>query len=192
MKKETKSQNIIYQDGKGVTITALSFRVRNTLYPLDYITGYGISIIQPKLRSGMFMIVLGICVGLGGMMNMNEIKINEWHILIPTPEIFGGLISPVELLEGIALIFFLTGITVLLLARERYVLWINVGGQKMGTIVSCNKNYIEDVARALSKGLKRIVDSYERLPRSMSVSGNYSEADPSLITRSNKKWINVI
>lgn len=135
-----------YRDDHGVVITGLSLCVHNKLYPLEYISKCGVSLLIPNRKPGIFLLLLGLGAGLMAW--------SEWANPVPFINTMGVVLSHVEFIICVAAIIVLLGLIELLLLPKIYIVWIIFEGREIYVLESRNRIYAKEVAAVLSRRLR--------------------------------------
>jgi hypothetical protein len=143
--------NVIYTNGRDVTITDSVFEVGKMKYRLNGITKYGFSVLKPERLPSLLLLVLSVLLMISGFLNT-----------FPNPD---GLYQSFK--EGghyganLIAIWgggFLAVVAILLLVimRERYSVRISTAEGEKDAVVSPRKEYISQVVEALNKAFNRV------------------------------------
>jgi len=143
--------NVIYTNGRDVTITDSVFEVGKMKYRLNGITKYGFSVLKPERLPSLLLLVLSVLLMISGFLNT-----------FPNPD---GLYQSFN--EGgyyganLIAIWgggFLAVVAILLLVimRERYSVRISTAEGEKDAVVSPRKEYISQVVEALNKAFNRV------------------------------------
>ena len=132
---------VIYTDGRDVTVTDSTLKVKNTSYNLNGITKLSFWTIRPDRWPGILLLLLGLTAAILGYLNMVPADMN-----VQTDD---GLLSgnTLALWAGIALIFI--GLLILMFARERYAVRISTAEGEKNAIVSNRREYIAQIVDAI-------------------------------------------
>lgn len=135
---------IIYTDGHDVVVTETMLKVKSSPYSLNGITKHGLSIIKPNRAPGYVLMFLGIilaCIGLLQLISPTSIPDvhigTKWMTANTLALILGGL-------------FFIVGILIVALMRERYAVRIATAEGEKDVIVSTKKEYVAQIINALN------------------------------------------
>ena len=157
------TENILYTDGRDVTVTQSALQVRSKWYNLDGITKHAFSIIQPVRFPAILLFVTGISLTISGGANLIALDI----------QLIGSMPVP---LNGIALwvgvFMMLAGAVMMRSLRERYAVRITTAEGEKNVVISTHKEYITQIIHALNGAFfARIHDSSQkRAPREFTVS----------------------
>ena len=150
--------NVIYTNGRDVTITDSVFEVGKMKYRLNGITKYGFSILKPERLPSILLLILSILLMVSGFLNT-----------FPNPD---GLYQSFndDGYYGANLIAiwgggFLAVVAILLLVimRERYSVRISTAEGEKDAVVSPRKEYISQVVEALNKAFNRVYPYNRRI-----------------------------
>lgn len=132
---------VIYTDGREVTVTDSTLKVRNTSYRLNGITKLSFWTIRPDRWPGVVLMLLGLASAVLGYLRMVPAELN-----VTTNE---GLLSSntVALWVGVALA--MAGLSILLLVRERYAVRIGTAEGEKNAVVSRKREYIAQIVDAI-------------------------------------------
>lgn len=134
---------VIYTDGRDVTVTDSTLKVKNTAYHLNGITKLCMWTIRPDRWPGALMLLLGVVAIVCG-----------WLELLPASmhmETDGGIISGNTLAMWGGAVFILIGILVLALSKEKYAVRIATAEGEKNAIVSEKREYIAQIVDALNR-----------------------------------------
>jgi hypothetical protein len=133
---------VIYTDGRDVTVTDSTLKVKHTSYNLNGITKLSFWTIRPDRWPGIFLIVLGLAAAVCGFMNLIPADMN---VKTDSGEVVSG--NTLALLVGIVLA--LIGFVILLFARERYAVRIATAEGEKNAVVSRKREYIAQIIDAI-------------------------------------------
>ena len=134
---------VIYTDGRDVTVTDSTLRVKNTAYKINGITRFTLWTIRPDRWPGVLLMLLGVGALLCG-----------WLGLIPadmsmrTEE---GVVSSNVLAQWIGGALFLLGLLVLAVTKERYAVRIATAEGEKNAVVSHKREYVAQIVDALNR-----------------------------------------
>ncbi|MEQ8364002.1 MAG: DUF6232 family protein [Cyclobacteriaceae bacterium] len=143
--------NVIYTNGRDVTITDSVFEVGKMKYRLNGITKYGFSVLKPERLPSILLLVLSVLLMISGFLNtfpnpdgLYQSFNDGGHYGANLIAIWGG--------------GFLAVIAILLLVilRERYSVRISTAEGEKDAVVSPRKEYISQVVEALNKAFNRV------------------------------------
>lgn len=143
--------NVIYTNGRDVTITDSVFEVGGMKYRLNGITKYGFSVLKPERLPSLLLLILSVLLMISGFLNtfpnpdgLYQSFNDGGHYGANLIAIWGG--------------GFLAVIAILLLAilRERYSVRISTAEGEKDAVVSPRKEYISQVVDALNKAFNRV------------------------------------
>lgn len=148
--------NVIYTNGRDVTVTDSTLEVRSTTYRLKGIIKYSFSVLRSERVPCIFLLILSVVLMVCGFLNT-----------FPNPE--GVSLSHQGQYYGINLIAiyiggFLSLIAILLLAvlKERYSLRISTAEGDKDAVVSPHKEYISQIVDALNRATMRYINPAKR------------------------------
>ena len=132
---------VIYTDGRDVTVTDSTLKVKNTSYNLNGITKLSFWTIRPDRWPAILLLLVGLAAAAFGYLKMVPQDMN-----VQTNE---GILSSntLALWVGIALAVF--GILMLLLTKERYAVRIGTAEGERNAVVSRKREYIAQIVDAI-------------------------------------------
>jgi hypothetical protein len=137
------SDKVIYTDGRDVTVTDSTLKVKHSSYQINGITKLRFWTIRPDRWPGVLLLVLGLGAALCGWLGMipGEMNIQTNNGVITGNELFlyGGLVLAV------------IGIIILAVTRERYAVRITTAEGEKNAIVSTKRDYIQQIVDALNR-----------------------------------------
>lgn len=140
---------VLYTDGRGITVTDSTFRVKNTSYRLDGIIKHGLLIMRPERLPGMMLLIVGFIVAVIGILNLippsfiPDMQIRDQYVTANEVAMWAG--------GGLALI----GLLVVAVVRERYAVRIATAEGEKNAVVSDKKEYISQIVNALNEAFGR-------------------------------------
>lgn len=143
--------NVIYTNGRDVTITDSIFEVGNIRYRLNGITKYGFSILKAERIPSVLLLVLSVLLMISGFLNTfpnpdgayQTFEHGEYYGANLFAIWGGGFLAAVSLL-------------LLIILRERYAVRISTAEGEKDAIISPRKEYISQVIEALNKAFSRM------------------------------------
>jgi hypothetical protein len=133
---------VIYTDGRDVTVTDSTLKVKNTSYKLSGITKLTLWTIRPERWPGILLLLLGLTAAVLGFMNMvpadMSLQTDNGSVSSNTLAIWVGL--------GLAII----GILILASAHERYAVRIGTAEGEKNAVVSRKREYIAQIVDAIN------------------------------------------
>lgn len=132
---------VIYTDGRDVTVTDSTLKVRNTSYHLKGITKLSFWTIRPERGPGAILMLFGITAAVLGFLNIIPADMN-----MVTDE---GVLSGNVLALWIGGALALTGLLILLFLKERYAVRIGTAEGEKNAVVSRKREYIAQIVDAL-------------------------------------------
>jgi hypothetical protein len=134
---------VLYTDGRDVTVTDSTLKVKNTSYKLSGITTLSFWTIRPDRWPGVLLMLLGITAAVMGYLNMVptdlSVRADNETIGANTVAIWGGI--------ALAVI----GLLMLLLARERYAVRIGTAEGEKNAVISRRREYIAQIVDAVHR-----------------------------------------
>jgi hypothetical protein len=143
--------NVIYTNGRDVTITDSVFEVGKMKYRLNGITKYGFSVLKPERLPSLLLLILSVLLMISGILNtfpnpdgLYQSYGEGGHYGANLIAIWGG--------------GFLSVVAILLLVilRERYSVRISTAEGEKDAVVSPRKEYISQLVEALNKAFNRV------------------------------------
>ncbi len=132
---------VIYTDGRDVTVTDSTLKVRNTSYKLSGITKLSFWTIRPERWPGVLLLLLGLAAAIFGFMNRVPADMSV--------QTDSGAISSNSLAIWIGLALIVLGIILLALARTRYAVRIGTAEGEKNAVVSPKREYIAQIVDAI-------------------------------------------
>jgi hypothetical protein len=142
---------VIYTDGRDVTVTDSTLKVKNTAYKINGITRFTLWTIRPDRWPGVLLMLLGVAALLCG-----------WLGLVPAEmsmQTENGVVSSNVLALWIGGALFVLGLLVLALTKERYAVRIATAEGEKNALVSHKREYVAQVVDALHKAFSFGPDS---------------------------------
>ena len=134
---------IIYTDGRDVTVTDSTLKVRKHSYMINGITKLSMWTIRPERWPGILLILLGLIAlffgWLGYVPSTMNLQTENWIIDSNTLALWVG--------AGLLLI----GILALALSRERYAVRISTAEGEKNAVVSHKREYIAQIVDAMNR-----------------------------------------
>ena len=137
----TPSDKVIYTDGRDVTVTDSTLKVRNTSYRLNGITKLSFWTIRPERWPAVLLMLLGIAAAVFGFLGKVPAAMNM--------QTDAGVVSGNSLALWIGTVLTLIGFLILLFARERYAVRIGTAEGERNAVVSRKREYIAQIVDAL-------------------------------------------
>jgi hypothetical protein len=137
-----KTENVLYTDGRDVTVTDSVLHVKSKDYELDKIKKHDFSILEPVRFPGITVFVIGLVLILAGGIDMIHIGLTT---ILGVP-VDGSLMA-------LAAGFFLVALSAILMwsMRQRYAVRITTAEGEKDVVVSSRKAYITQIIRALNE-----------------------------------------
>lgn len=136
-------EKVIYTDGRDVTVTESTLKVRNNAYRIKGITKFSLWTIRPERWPGIFVILLGLAALLFGWLGRTP---EDVSLTTSNGTINGNILA---LWVGIGL--FAIGVIVLALGHERYAVRISTAEGDKNALVSRKREYVAQIVEALNK-----------------------------------------
>jgi hypothetical protein len=137
------ADNVIYTDGRDVTVTDSTLKVKNTSYKINGITRMCLWTIRPERWPGVLLMLLGVVALLVG-----------WFVQLPADMNMttqNGVLDANTLALWIGGALFLIGLLALALSRERYAVRITTAEGEKNALVSPKREYIAQIVDALNR-----------------------------------------
>jgi hypothetical protein len=134
---------VIYTDGRDVTVTDSTLKVKNTAYKINGITRFTLWTIRPDRWPGVLLMLLGVAALLCGWLGLIPADMN-----MRTDD---GVVSSNMLAIWIGAGLFLLGLLFLALTRERYAVRISTAEGDKNALVSNKREYVAQIVDALNK-----------------------------------------
>jgi hypothetical protein len=134
---------VIYTDGRDVTVTDSTLKVKKTAYRINGITKLSMWTIRPDRWPAVLLMLLGIAGILCGWLGLIPDQMNM--------QTDNGVISGDTLALWIGVALFVIGILILAVSRERYAVRIATAEGEKNAIVSYKREYIAQIVDALNR-----------------------------------------
>lgn len=135
--------NVIYTDGRDVTVTDSTLKVRNTSYKLSGITKLTLWTIRPDRLPAILLLLLGVTAMVLGFMNLVPAEMNL--------ETDSGAVSSNTLAIWVGIGLTVIGILILASAHERYAVRIATAEGEKNAVVSTKREYIAQIVDAINR-----------------------------------------
>jgi hypothetical protein len=135
------ADKVIYTDGRDVTVTDSTLKVKNTSYHLKGITKLSFWTIRPERWPGAFLLLFGITAAVLGFLNLVPTDLN----MVTDEGVIGS--NTLALWAGMALA--VIGLLILLFSKERYAVRIGTAEGEKNAVVSRKREYIEQIVDAV-------------------------------------------
>lgn len=132
---------VIYTDGRDVTVTDSTLKVKNTSYNLDGITKLSLWTIRPDRWPGVVLLLLGLAAAVLGYLRMLPASMN-----VQTNE---GVVSANTLALWVGIALAVVGLLILLLVKEKYAVRIGTAEGEKNAVVSRKREYIAQIVDAI-------------------------------------------
>jgi hypothetical protein len=134
---------VIYTDGRDVTVTDSTLKVKNTAYNINGITKLCLWTIRPERWPGVLLMLLGVAALLLGWMGVIPADMNM--------RTENGVLEGNVLALWIGGALFLLGILILALTKEKYAVRIETAEGEKNALVSYKREYVAQIVDALNK-----------------------------------------
>lgn len=134
---------VIYTDGRDVTVTDSTLKVKNTAYHINGITKLCMWTIRPDRWPGVLLLLLGVVGIVAGWLGLFPADMNM--------ETDNGLLSANSLALWIGVALLVIGILILALTKEKYAVRIATAEGEKNAIVSHKREYIAQIVDALNR-----------------------------------------
>jgi hypothetical protein len=134
---------VIYTDGRDVTVTDSTFKIKNTAYNISGITKMAFWTIRPDRWPGVLLMVLGAAAAVCGWLGLFPSTMNM--------QTQNGMLDVNMLALWIGAGLFILGLLVIVLSREKYAVRIATAEGEKNAIVSHRKEYIAQIVDALNQ-----------------------------------------
>jgi hypothetical protein len=134
---------VIYTDGRDVTVTDSTLKVKNTAYNINGITKLSLWTIRPERWPGVLLVLVGLAALICGWMGVIPGDMNM--------RTDSGVLSGNTLALWIGGALFILGILVLALTHERYAVRIATAEGEKNALVSRKREYVAQIVDALNK-----------------------------------------
>ena len=132
---------VIYTDGRDVTVTDSTLKVKNTSYNLNGITKLSFWTIRPDRWPAILLLLLGLTAAVLGYLNLVPADMN-----VQTED---GVLAGNTLALWVGIAVAAIGLLVLLAARVRYAVRIRTAEGEKNAIVSTRREYIAQIVDAV-------------------------------------------
>lgn len=134
---------VIYTDGRDVTVTDSTLKVKNMAYNLHGITKMCLWTIKPDRWPGVMLLLLGVagvvCGWLGMLPTSTNIETNS------------GIVSGNTLALWVGAALLLLGVIMLAVSKVRYAVRIATAEGEKNAVVSDKREYISQIVDALNR-----------------------------------------
>jgi hypothetical protein len=132
---------VIYTDGRDVTVTDSTLKVKNTSYNLSGITKLSFWTIRPDRWPAILLLLLGLTAVVLGFLHMVPSDFN-----VQTEE---GVVSSNTVALWVGIVLGLVGLIMLLVAKEKYAVRIGTAEGEKNAVVSRKREYIAQIVDAI-------------------------------------------
>jgi TM2 domain-containing membrane protein YozV len=136
-------EKVLYTDGRDVTVTDSTLKIKTTAYNLSGITNLSLWTIKPERWPGVLLMLLGLALAVAGWFGVVPDSVN-----IQTDN---GIVTGNMLALWIGIALFVIGIVALSLGKERYAVRIATAEGEKNAIVSDKREYIAQIVDAVNK-----------------------------------------
>ena len=133
---------VIYTDGRDVTVTDSTLKVRNTEYSINGITKLYLWTIRPDRWPGVLLMLIGVVGLLCGYMGLLPSDVNM--------KTENGIVSGNMVALWIGIGAFVIGLIALSLTRERYAVRITTAEGEKNAVVSRKREYVAQIVDAVN------------------------------------------
>ena len=158
------TETTFYTDGKEVTVTDSTLRVRKHTYPLDRIYQHRISVFKPNRTPGLFFVGLGLLsltAGIGG----SSFEFSGFSI-----HLFSLVLGPSAILIMVGTFLMVGAIGFMVVMKEKYAVHIVMPDEEKDVLVSQRRDYIMTVEDALNRALTDMFNKTRKGRNTMSTS----------------------
>lgn len=149
--------NVIYTNGRDVTVTDSIFKVGNINYRLNGIMNYRFSVLKPERIPSLLLLILSSLLMVSGFLNTfpnpdgiyQNFEAGQYYGINQIAIWGGGFLSVISIL-------------LLVILRERYSVRISTAEGEKDAVVSPRKEYISQVVEALNKAFNLLYRSGRR------------------------------
>jgi hypothetical protein len=134
---------VIYTDGRDVTVTDSTLKVKNDAYKINGITRFSLWTIRPDRWPSVLLMLLGAAALVCGWLGLIPADMN-----MRTDR---GIVSGNMLALWVGGALFLLGILILAVTRERYAVRIATAEGEKNAFVSPKREYVAQIVDALDK-----------------------------------------
>jgi hypothetical protein len=134
---------VIYTDGRDVTVTDSTLKIKNTAYNISGITKMAFWTIKPERWPGVLLMLLGVAAAVCGWLGLFPPSMNM--------QTQNGMLDVNMLALWIGAGLFFIGVLAVALSRERYAVRIATAEGEKNAIVSNRREYIAQIVDALNR-----------------------------------------
>jgi hypothetical protein len=137
------TDKVIYTDGRDVTVTDSTLKVKNAAYKISGITKMSLWTIRPDRWPAVLLLLLGIAGIVCGWMGLIPASISV--------DTNNGTISGNTLAMWIGAALAIIGILILVVSKEKYAVRIATAEGEKNAVVSTKREYIAQIVDALNR-----------------------------------------
>lgn len=134
---------VIYTDGRDVTVTDSTLKVKNRAYSLSGITRSSLWTIRAERWPGILLTLLGLILAVCGFMGLFPADMNV--------QTSNGTMSANMLAIWGGLGLFVIGLILIAVARDRYAVRIATAEGEKDAVVSTKREYIAQIVDAINR-----------------------------------------
>jgi hypothetical protein len=134
---------VIYTDGRDVTVTDSTLKIKNTAYNISGITKMAFWTIRPERWPGVLLMLLGAAAAVCGWLGLFPASMNM--------QTQNGILDVNMLALWVGAGLFFIGVLAVALSRERYAVRIATAEGEKNAIVSSRREYIAQIVDALNR-----------------------------------------
>lgn len=142
------TNNVIYTDGRNVTVTEQTLKVKNSQYNLNGITKHGMLVLKGRKFPGIALLLLGALLVVLGALGLMPFGLEN----PPGDAYMGSNTLAIWIGAGFTLI----GILIISLAKDRYAVHIATAEGEKNVVVSDQKEYVRQIVDAINEAYKRL------------------------------------
>ena len=136
-----EQDHVIYTDGRDVTVTDTTLRIRNHAYKINGIVRSTLRTIRPERWPAILLALLGAGLAVCG-----------WMALFPSTVYLGEMSTNGNLIAiWVGVSFLIVGILALAISREKYAVRIVTAEGEKDALVSKKREYVAQIVNALDR-----------------------------------------
>lgn len=143
-----ENEKVLYTDGRDVTVTPSTLKVKHTSYKLNGITKHSMRIRKAERWPGVLLLLIGAALAVCGFMNL--IPTN----MVDNIQVEDASLNPNTLAMWIGGFLALIGILIMGLVKEKYAVHIGTAEGEKDALVSPKREYIDQVIEALNQATR--------------------------------------